>query len=59
MEEMRLDNDPAEATLDQTITLNSVIQPRTHANAATCTKHASAKGGSISRVHTEDKFVPI
>lgn len=35
MEEMRLDNEPTEATLDQTIALNSVIQPRTHVHART------------------------
>lgn len=59
MEEMRLYNEPTEATFDQTIALNSVIQPWTHANTAAHAKHASAEGGSTDRVHAEDEFVPI
>lgn len=57
MEEMRLYNEPTEATLDQTIALNSVIQHRAHAGAHA--KHANAEGGSIGRVHAEDDFVTI
>lgn len=59
MEEMRLYNEPTEATLDQTIALNSVIQPRARAHAGAHAKHANAEGGSIGRVRAEDDFVTI
>lgn len=48
MEEMRLYNEPTEATLDQTIALNSVIQPRAHADAGAHAKHANADQSAAS-----------
>lgn len=61
MEAMRLYNEPTEATLDQTIALNSVIPPRTRGDAGVLLRATPASTGraSIGSVHAADEFVPI